>query len=108
MRVILEIALGIVLAHFALRASARFTAWRATPKHLRGYKLKLISLDAPPVEPPSTHVYKPAVPGVQYDHEGVAINSVAGASRRAVPFLAWVGAAYFGVLLLLMLIGSLR
>jgi hypothetical protein len=43
---------------------------------------------SPPVEQP-THVYKPAVPGVEYDRAGVAINSMPFVPRVPRRRTAW-------------------
>jgi hypothetical protein len=77
MTLILQIAFGIVLAHYALRALKWFAAWRATPKHLRGRRVKIYS-------PPAIRPYVAAVPDVQYDHEGTAINSTSDTGPGAL------------------------
>jgi hypothetical protein len=71
----IQIAAGILLACFVLNRWQRFQEWRAT----RHWKFKTRNLNAPPC---SAHVYKSPLADVQYDHSGVAINSIRRRSAK--------------------------
>jgi hypothetical protein len=105
MTLILQIAFGMVLAHYALRALKWFAAWRATPKHLRGRRVKIYS-------PPAIRPYVAAVPEVQYDHEGIAINSTPntgpGALAHVWRALGFYAVCVAAVCLALVVYGALR
>ena len=67
---VIKIAAGLWLGYFGLRCWARFSEWRQ-----RSFEAKITR--PTPVRPPYanyTAVYKPAVPGVEYDRYGLAIT----------------------------------
>jgi hypothetical protein len=92
MSLIFQIVAGIVLANAALAAWAGFRKW-----HSRRQWQK--RLDKPSPQSPA-HVYKPTAPGVQYDHEGVAINAVPGARQAAKHGLGMLAGVYLLVVLI--------
>lgn len=96
MWLIIQIALGLVLAAVALHALGWILSW---PER-RALK-KLLAESEPAPAPP---VYRPVVPGVEYDREGVAINAIASPKGNSVRSgFAWA----LLLLLSLALIGGL-